>query len=218
MRTSYAIVLALLFCAADASARQSISVVDVDGKLLSNIIIELQGVNVSPSKESQEELRSQTSSIEQRDQQFVPHISIIRAGTELVFPNTDTVGHHVYSFSPAKTFEVTLEQQVTSKPILFDTAGIVELGCNIHDWMLAYVYVSDADFFAQTDESGRAVFELESGTYNVSLWHPRLTQTDMAKTTSVIIESGEQELTIRLSEPLLESLSGYDSVEAVDGY
>ena len=84
--------------------------------------------------------------------------------------------------------------------------------------MLAYVYVSDADAFAQTNENGKAVFELESGNYTASIWHPRLSQADMAKTTSLIIESGEQALTIRLSEPLLESLSGYDSVEAVDGY
>jgi hypothetical protein len=58
--------------------------------------------------------------------------------------------------------------------VRFDKPGVVVLGCNIHDWMLAYVYVSESPFFAVTGKDGVATLRnLPPGSYQVRVWHPR---------------------------------------------
>jgi hypothetical protein len=89
------------------------------------------------------------------------------------FPNKDNVRHHVYSFSTAKTFELQLYSEKSAPPVLLDKPGIVVLGCNIHDWMLGYVYVSETPYFAKSKADGTAVISnLPAGEYTLRLWHP----------------------------------------------
>ena len=112
-------------------------------------------------------------SIEQIDKEFVPLVNVIQTGTLVNFPNRDKVRHHVYSFSPAKTFEIKLYSGVPGKPILFDKAGELVLGCNIHDTMIAYMLVVDTPIFAKTDKRGVALLEgLSAGEYEVHMWYP----------------------------------------------
>lgn len=75
--------------------------------------------------------------VAQQGRQFVPQVSIVQAGTAVSFPNLDTVRHHVYSFSPVKTFELKLYAGTPSTPVVFERAGTAVLGCNIHDRMSA---------------------------------------------------------------------------------
>jgi hypothetical protein len=97
----------------------------------------------------------------------------VRSGTRVAFPNSDNIRHHVYSFSPAKHFELRLYQGTPSEPVLFDKPGAVVLGCNIHDWMVGYVYVTDDPWFAVSDAQGRVQLDsVPVGSYAVSLWHP----------------------------------------------
>ena len=79
----------------------------------------------------------------------------------------------MYSFSPAKRFELKLYSGRSAPPVLFDVPGVVVLGCNIHDWMSAYVYVLDTPYYALTDGNGHATIEVPVGRYTVRLWHPR---------------------------------------------
>jgi len=112
-------------------------------------------------------------SIEQINKEFVPLVSIAQAGALMNLPNRDSIRHHVYSFSPAKTFEIKLYSGVPSKPVLLDKPGEVVLGCNIHDNMIAYVLVVDTPYFGKTDVKGRALLEgLPAGEYEVYLWYP----------------------------------------------
>lgn len=114
------------------------------------------------------------ATIRQQRLQFSPYITAIQAGTEVSFPNLDKTSHHVYSFSPAKQFELPLYSSALPNPVVFDRAGVVVLGCNIHDWMLAYILVVDSPYF-QPLENGLALFSgLPPGRYRVNLWHPRL--------------------------------------------
>ncbi|HET8819084.1 MAG TPA: methylamine utilization protein, partial [Xanthomonadaceae bacterium] len=76
-----------------------------------------------------------TAVIDQRNATFVPGVIGIQAGTRVTFPNSDNTLHHVYSFSPAKTFQLPLYSGKRADPVLFDKPGVVTLGCNIHDWM-----------------------------------------------------------------------------------
>ena len=114
--------------------------------------------------------------LDQKSREFVPHVLAVRSGTPVYFPNSDAIKHHVYSFSAPKRFEIKLYSGVPREPVRFDQPGIVALGCNIHDWMLGYVYVSDADYLAVTDAEGRWTLDLPDGRYRLSFWHPDATE------------------------------------------
>lgn len=111
--------------------------------------------------------------IDQVDKEFVPLVTVMQVGTQVRFPNKDNIRHHVYSFSPAKVFDLKLYSGTPSEPVVFDKPGQVVLGCNIHDWMIAYALVVDTPWFAKTDEHGQAKLdELPPGDYTLKVWHP----------------------------------------------
>jgi plastocyanin len=111
--------------------------------------------------------------MEQRDLQFRPFVLIVPVGSEVAFPNHDTVRHHVYSFSPAKTFELRLYGQDETRVVRFDKPGVVALGCNIHDNMSAFVRVVDTPYAARTDARGEAVIaDAPAGAGTLVAWHP----------------------------------------------
>ncbi|WP_029147720.1 methylamine utilization protein [Methylophilus sp. 5] len=114
--------------------------------------------------------------IVQKNKMFNPRVTIVQTGTRINFPNEDTVRHHVYSFSPAKKFELKLYSGVPTDPVLFDQAGVVTLGCNIHDSMVGYIYIVDTPFFAKTDDNGKAVLKLNDGQYSYQAWLPGQTK------------------------------------------
>ncbi|MCK9382540.1 MAG: methylamine utilization protein [Sulfuritalea sp.] len=114
------------------------------------------------------------ATIEQRDRDFVPYLTIVQKGTAVDFPNRDPFKHHVYSFSPAKVFEIKLYAGKPANPVVFDQPGEVALGCNIHDWMEAHVLVVDTPWFAKTGADGVArIDRVPPGAYRLRLWHPR---------------------------------------------
>lgn len=125
------------------------------------------GGNQSPlPRQSKEE-------VDQIDKEYVPHVKVVMLGSRVYFPNKDNIRHHVYSFSPAKVFELPLYTGTPTAPVLFDKAGPVTLGCNIHDWMLGYVYVAETPYFAKSAKDGHArLADLPQGEYSVRVWHP----------------------------------------------
>ena len=113
--------------------------------------------------------------VEQREIQFQPFVTIVPAGSTVAFPNRDKVRHHVYSFSPAKKFELKLYAREDNRAVRFDQAGIVALGCNIHDRMSAYVAVVDTPWAAKTDANGVVrLANVPGGVMSVTVWHPAL--------------------------------------------
>jgi plastocyanin len=115
-----------------------------------------------------------TVTIAQRDRELVPYATVVQTGTAIEFPNQDPFKHHLYSFSPAKTFEIKLYVGKPARPVVFDKPGEVALGCNIHDWMEAYVLVVNTPYFAKTDARGRArLSDVPPGSYRLRWWHPR---------------------------------------------
>jgi plastocyanin len=110
----------------------------------------------------------------QKNRQFLPALTVLPVGSAIRFPNQDNVQHHVYSFSLTKTFDIPLYIG-QSPPIQFDRPGIVTLGCNIHDWMSAYILVLDTRVYAQTDATGAATLSnLPSEPITIHAWCPRL--------------------------------------------
>lgn len=117
---------------------------------------------------------ARTAAVEQVDREFVPYVSVIQTGTAVTFPNRDAILHHVYSFSPAKPFEIKLYQGRSPVEIAFDRPGVVTLGCNIHDWMIGYILVVSTPHFAKTGAGGLAQLrDLPGGAYELRAWHPR---------------------------------------------
>jgi plastocyanin len=116
--------------------------------------------------------RKRDAAIAQRDKTFIPTVTIVQTGTAIQFPNQDPIRHHVYSFSPAKNFEIKLYAGTPVAPIVFDKPGEVVLGCNIHDHMLAWLYVVDTPWFAKTTKDGLARIEaIPGGEYDIHIVH-----------------------------------------------
>lgn len=141
--------------------------------------------------------------IDQVNRAFEPDLLVIPVNSTVEFPNSDSVSHQIYSFSPTKRFQLPLYRGKPYPPVHFEQPGVVTLGCNIHDEMLAYVLVTDAPFFGRTDETGSWSAEVPRGDYHVSIWHPRIR--DEAKDLERAVTVGESDrgnLTLRLLKPL----------------
>jgi len=122
----------------------------------------------------------------QENQEFDPFVLPVQMGTTVEFPNRDSFRHHVYSFSPAKPFELKLFGGTETQIVTFDKEGAVALGCNIHDNMLAYIYVVPTPYFAKTDATGKAALSnLPAGSYSVKVWHPNQKGDSPAQTLTV---------------------------------
>lgn len=138
--------------------------------------------------------------MDQKDRMFVPHVLVLQSGTMVRFPNSDDIGHHVYSFSPAKPFQLPLYKGTPTNPIVFEKAGVVTLGCNIHDRMSAFIVVVDTPHFGKTDESGRVALEgIPSGRYTVNVWYPDIRPIEPL--TVVVSGEGAHEVSFVMGRP-----------------
>jgi hypothetical protein len=146
------------------------------------VMVPRSGVAVSPVKPRHDV-------VDQIDQEFVPYVKAVLVGTPVEFPNNDGIRHHVYSFSPPKVFELPLYVGRPANPIVFDRPGVVTLGCNIHDWMVGHVYVSETPYFGTTGSEGRVTLgNLPPGPYVARVWHPSLEAAAESTAKAVIIE------------------------------
>src|SRR5215212_3927241 len=117
-------------------------------------------------------LARRTAIMDQKNRMFIPHVLAVQTGTAVRFPNNDDVRHHVYSFSPAKTFQLPLYKGTPSSPEVFDRAGVATLGCNIHDQMSAFIVVVDTPYFAKTVNGTATLDDVDAGRYTVRVWVP----------------------------------------------
>ena len=182
-----------------AAAALNASVMDQHGKPVADTVVSATPLDPKNA------LRAKPPAvvIDQVDKQFVAYVTPIYVGSRVRFPNNDNVRHQVYSFSPAKRFDLPLYAGTDAPPVLFDKPGVVVLGCNIHDWMIGYIYVSETPFFAKTVSAGTASLEdLPSGDYLVKIWHPRMNGTEEATSRRVTLTAGtpvnlEWQLTVK---------------------
>jgi plastocyanin len=183
-----AIILASMAMPSTAwSAELRAQVVDGNGKPLADAVV------LAFAADDRSQAAKPAAAVEdQIDREFVPYVQAIRVGSYVKFPNKDDIRHHVYSFSPAKKFELPLYSGTPASPVLFDKVGVVKLGCNIHDWMIGYLYVTDAPYFGKTNEQGRIeLADLRAGTYRLRVWHPRLDGTEESTTQQIEVKDGQ---------------------------
>lgn len=140
-----------------------IKVVDQNGAPVKDAVIAIPEGSITA-------ISPEPAIMDQIDVAFVPHVLAIEQGREVIFPNSDDIRHHVYSFSEPKRFEIKLYKGVPKTPITFDQSGLVALGCNIHDSMLGYIFVSPWPEFKITDTSGQVT--LSKAVNKIAVWHP----------------------------------------------
>jgi plastocyanin len=181
-----------------------VRVLDKNNKPIANVAVHLNNQSLVS------QLRFQDMAImDQINQQFSPHILVVQKSTQVRFPNSDSIKHHVYSFSPAKVFQLQLYKGLNADPLLFSKTGIVELGCNVHDSMLGYIYVVDTPYFGKTDASGSFSIEVPDADYQVQLWHPQI-QDEMDSLLKTLAVKGTSNVSFTLKPALLPSNTEYD--------
>jgi len=153
--------------------------------------------------------------MDQVNRAFAPDLLVIPVGSTVEFPNSDSVSHQIYSFSAARKFQLPLYRGKPYPPVHFDQVGLVTLGCNIHDSMLAYVLVTDAPYFGRTDATGSWSVDVARGTYRVTVWHPRMQEGSELEREMLIADGDRAALTLRLAKVLqpapLESRRSWDA-------
>lgn len=194
--------LCLIFLAAlswtttGQAAEFSIRVLDQNGNPVSNAVVEspLNPVIHAPAE---------VAIIDQIDKRFVPMVIAVQQGQRVNFPNNDNIRHHVYSFSPIRQFSTELYADIPGDPILFDRPGIAVLGCNIHDSMVGYIYVSAAQDVAVTDASGIVTFSQTGIPAELTIWHPWSADTGNQRqiSTAGIANGDRLDVTLTINEP-----------------
>ncbi|MEM7541785.1 MAG: methylamine utilization protein [Pseudomonadota bacterium] len=183
----------------------TIKVVGKDGRNVPNAVVEIAGKPVAKPQAA-------SSVMAQRELQFIPSVIAVAKTSSVEFPNFDDTLHHVYSFSAAKKFDLKLYGGNEAPSVQFDEPGIVAVGCNIHDQMRGYIYVSEAPTFAVTNHDGEVVFEdeLTDRFGDISIWHPLA---DQSITPELIVKSSVIEARISLDDPRFERLDPYESAD-----
>lgn len=163
---------AVYLLSAESGHAASIAIhVTADGHPLPNAVV--TAVPHAPAPITSANRAHPKATMVQQSQQFAPFVLPVQVGTVVDFPNRDPFRHHVYSFSPAKPFELKLYGGNQAETVTFDKPGIVALGCNIHDNMLAYIDVVPTPYFVKTGPDGDGeIKDIPPGAYTVALWHP----------------------------------------------
>jgi plastocyanin len=184
-------------CAAShaVAAELEVRVVDAAGKPLADAVVFLE----SPSAERAAKPLV-NAEIGQQNRQFTPQVSVVTLGSSVTFPNRDTVRHHVYSFSPAKRFEIKLYVGTPAAPVVFDKTGIAVLGCNIHDTMSAFLVIVATPWYGKTDAAGvLKLTEVPEGTYRLRTWHAAMPVGEPAADQALRLEARGARLQVVLS-------------------
>jgi len=172
-----------LLAAGAAHARDiTVTVTDRDGEPVPGVAVWVDDVTGGAP--------AGTAVMDQVELRFAPHVLVVQTGTLVEFPNSDTVAHHVYSFSHPNHFKLPLYRGDAHPPVRFEQPGLVILGCNIHDQMLGYILVVDTDAFGSTDTDGRAVLNAD-GDVTVSIWSPRIRDDEDSLAVTVTCASPE---------------------------
>jgi plastocyanin len=181
-----------------SAAPLAVRVVDVSGHPVRDAVVTLYpaGNAARPARPAGR------FTVSQKNIQFHPFLTIVPVGADVSFPNFDPTKHHVYSFSPAKRFELKLFARDQSRTVHFDKPGVVALGCNIHDQMTAFIVVTDSAWTARTNAQGVAAFvDAPNAPGRVTVWHPYLRAPGGSLQQGVSAGQRNASFTVRLRPP-----------------
>jgi plastocyanin len=205
----------LASCQALFASELSVTVLQSNGRPLPDAV-----VDVVPAATPAPLRTVPKAVIDQRDLMFVPETLIVRTGTEVSFPNSDNVLHQVYSFSTAKRFQLSLYSRSQHAMVTFDKPGLVTVGCNIHDGMFGYIYVTDSPWFGATNDAGIVqIGNLPAGNYTIKIWHSRIKEKPEPLNQQISVsENGSITKSIRLTKPVNAPLHQHGSSKSWEDY
>lgn len=147
----------------------TLTFIDKSGKPLQDVVI-LVDDGSEPVPES--------ADMVQQHRAFQPQTLVVAKDSPVHFPNRDNTHHHVFSFSAPKPFNIALYADQPEAPITFDKAGIVELGCNIHDKMKGFIVIADTGKVARSGAGGISAFDVQTlgpdDELHLKVWHSRM--------------------------------------------
>jgi plastocyanin len=163
---------------ASAAATPQRKVAAIDGKVsisggeLSDVYVFVENVRGAP-------VRGRSIEIKQENKQFSPRLAVVQAGTQVVFPNLDTVFHNVFSNSPKNTFDLG-SYRAGDKPrsVIMTAPGLVEIFCNVHQKMNANIMVVPNNLYTKVRSDGS--FHIENvpvGSRKLVAWSPNIRAT-----------------------------------------
>lgn len=203
MRQLFKVIGLCLLWSGFACADIKVQVIDAEGKPVENAVVSVP----RPESASQPNASTiDTAVMDQVDKQFLPHVLLVKAGQPVVFPNSDQVRHHVYSFSKPNDFEIRLYSGTQVEPVSFIHPGVVVLGCNIHDQMVGYLYVQENKVAHVSDTKGYVSFKddvLMNAADNqvITIWHSQLSNNKTERVTRLLSDKnaeGEWVVTVNL--------------------
>lgn len=177
-----------------------VEVLGEDGQPVPNVAVFVVQDGVAPGPPA-----AVPAVMDQVDTRFVPHMLVVQRGTNVEFPNSDVIAHHVYSFSKPNNFVLPLYKGDAHDPVVFEHDGVVTLGCNIHDQMLGYIVVVDTDVYGTTDSQGRVQLSIDDAAtaYQVRIWNPRIHDDDTVLSKRVLVsDSSDRVISFRLQKKL----------------
>lgn len=141
------------------------------------------------------------ASIIQKDEQFVPHVVAVTAGSAVAFPNDDPFFHNVFSLSRGASFNLGRYPSGASRSKTFTRPGIVKVFCEIHSHMSAVVRVFDHEWFTIPGSDGTfAIDNVPAGEHTLVAWHERIGE----RRDRVTIRAGAA-TTVSFTLPVLEA-------------
>ncbi|WP_416304968.1 methylamine utilization protein [Neptunicella sp. SCSIO 80796] len=193
-----------------AAQKIIVHVQDQQGNALQHAVVEIIAAQGTAQPLSHVD---EVAIMDQVNKQFAPKVLLIEKGQSVLFPNSDDIRHHVYSFSPAKPFELKLYAGRPKAPIEFNHHGVAVLGCNIHDSMVGYIYIANSDDAQITDEQGNAQLSLSAGVdISVSVWHSQNAQGAEKRQVIPLAElpqvDGRYQISMKVEEPAARDTFG----------
>lgn len=183
----WSLLLSLILCGAVHAADLQVRVTQLNGTPLPGAVVTVHALGAGPPPAAPLQ-----AVMDQINLAFAPDVLVIPVGSTVSFPNTDKTGHEVYSFSSAHPFKLGLYRGKPYPPEHFDRVGLVTLGCNIHDAMLAYILVTDTPYYGRTAADGSwSQADIARGRYRVEVWSPRLTETGQTLQREITVEAGD---------------------------
>jgi plastocyanin len=183
-------------CGCAFAAPLNVSVLDANGSALADAVVAIEVAGGKPTAPP-----GTMAEMGQRGRAFTPTLLVVQAGTAVAFPNFDTVRHHIYSFSPAKPFEIKLYAGTPASPVVFDKAGTAILGCNIHDRMAGFIHVVNTPNFAITRKDGVATLDVPAGEHTLQVWHVQMGDKQLPQRQVIKVQGTGSTIVVRMGSP-----------------
>lgn len=183
----------------NANHSLKVNIIDINQKPLENMVVYVEAIDHEITLKN-----ASTLEVGQKDKSFIPYISVMQLGNDVIFNNQDNITHQIYSPVGDNKFSLKIRsgQQVIKND--FSKAGEVSMGCNIHDWMSGYMLIVDTPYYAKSNKIGNTNIIIEqSGLYKVIVWHPQMNETDNRIAKEINVDSS-MEITMQLSKPMNE--------------